>query len=112
MVYHPTPPLLGSPSFLKIPHPSTLPANQSPEVFLINRNAAVELISINTTHVKQQHNIRFKFHFQVHFQYMLGNVCINKMHARQCLYIISLYCRKGFSHPLNFFVVPKRILPV
>ena len=38
---------------------------------------------------------------------MLGNVCINKKHARQCLYIISVYLREGFSHPFNFFAVVK-----
>ena len=27
---------------------------------------------------------------------MLGNVYINKIHARQCLCIIRLYCREGF----------------
>ena len=28
---------------------------------------------------------------------MLGDVYINKIHARQCLYIISLYCREGLN---------------
>ena len=97
--------------FLKIPHPSTLPANQSSQVFLINRNATVKLSSINTIHVKQQHNVGF-FIFKFTLKYMLGNVYINKIHARQCLYIISLYCREGFSHPFNFFVVSKGILHI
>ena len=35
-----------------------------------------------------------------------------KKHARQCLYMISLYCREGFSHPFNFFVVSKGILHI
>ena len=48
--------------FLKFPSP-TLPANRSSQV--INRNAAVQLSSINTIQVKQQHNVGF-FHFQVH----------------------------------------------
>ena len=59
--------------------------------------------SINTIHVKQQHNVGI-FHFQVHSKV---HARYNKIHARQCLYIISLYCREGFSHPFNFFVVSK-----
>ena len=39
---------------------------------------------------------------------MLGNVYINQRHARECLHLISLYCRKGFSHSFNFFVVSKK----
>ena len=65
------------------------------------RNASVKLSSINTTHVKQQHC--WLFHF---------GMFISKKHARQCLYMISLYCREGFSHPFNFFVVSKGILHV
>ena len=45
-------------------------------------------------------------------KYMLGNVYINKIHARQRLYRISLYCKDGFSHAFNFFVVSKEILHV
>ena len=78
-------PLLGSPSFLKIspplPHPPTLPADWSFQVFLINRNATVKLISINTMHVKQHQNIVF-FIFKLTLKYMLGNIYINKIHAR------------------------------
>ena len=98
-----------SPHFLKSPIPQTLPTNWSSQVFLINRNATVKLSSINTIHVKQQHNVGF-FIFKFTLKYMLGNVYINKIHARQCLYTISLYCREGFSHPFNFFVVSKGIL--
>ena len=109
-----TPPLLGSPPphFLKslIP-PSTLPANRSSYVFLINRNATVILSLINTIHLKQQHNIGF-FIFKFTLKYMLSNVYINKIHARQCIYIISLYCREDFSHSFNFFVVSEGILHV
>ena len=36
---------------------------------------------------------------------MLGNVYINKIHARQCFCIISLYCMEDFPHPFNFIVV-------
>ena len=43
---------------------------------------------------------------------MLGNVYINKRHARECLYTISLYCRKGFSNSFNFFVVSKRVFKI
>ena len=35
---------------------------------------------------------RWLFHFQVHSKV---HVRYNKIHARQCLYIISLYCREG-----------------
>ena len=52
----------------------------------------MKLSSVNTIHVKEQQCSLF--HFQV-LKYMLGNVYINKIHARQCLYIISLYCREG-----------------
>ena len=69
------------PPFLKIPHPPTLPTNQSSHVFLTNRNATVKLSSINTIHVKQQHNVGF-FIFKFTLKYMLGNVYINKIHAR------------------------------
>ena len=93
--------------FLKIPHPP-LPANQSFQVFLINGNATVKLSSVNTIHVKEQQCSLF--HFQV-LKYMLGNVYINKIHARQCL-CISSYCNEGFSHPFNFIVVSKGILYV
>ena len=57
-------------------------------------------------HVKQQHKVGF-FIFKFILKYMLGNVSINKIHARQWLYIVSLYCRKGFADPFNFFVVSK-----
>ena len=83
-----SPPLPGPSQFLKIPHPPTLPANWSSQVFLINRNATVKLSSINTIHVKQ-HNIVF-FIFKFTLKYMLGNVYIYKKHASQCL-SISLY---------------------
>ena len=47
---------IGFPNFLKSPSPPpippTLPANQSFQVFLINRNATMKLGSINTIHVK------------------------------------------------------------
>ena len=52
---------------------------------------------MNTIHVKQQHNVGF-FIFKFFPKFMLDNVYINKIHARQCLSIISLYCREGFSH--------------
>ena len=105
-------PLLGSLHFLKSPITLGKSVNQSSRVFLVNRNATVKLSSINTVHVKQQHNIGF-FIFKFTLKYMLGfNVYTNKIHAEQCLYIISLYCREGFSHPFNFFVVFKGILQV
>ena len=75
------------PPFLKIPHPLPLPYRQigHPKFslfFLINRNATVELSSINTILVKQQHNVGFFiFKFILKYmlgiiKYMLGNVCI------------------------------------
>ena len=67
------PPVLGSPSFLKIPHHSTIPVNGSYQVFLINRNATVKLSSIKTIHVKQQ---RWLFHVQDH----------STLHGRSCLH--------------------------
>ena len=52
-------------------------------------------------------NKYYPFFFKFTQKYMLGNVSINKIHTRQCLYIISLYFREGFSHPFNFFAVVK-----
>ena len=43
---------------------------------------------------------------------MLGNAYINKIYARQCLHIISLLYRAGFSNPSSFFVVSKGTLRV
>ena len=71
--------------FLKIPHPPILWANQSSQVFLINRNATVKVSSINTIHVKQQLNDGF-FIFKFTLKYMLGNAYIDKIHSWQCLY--------------------------
>ena len=39
----------------------------------------MKLSSINTIHVKQQHNVGF-FIFKFTIKYMLGNVYINKIH--------------------------------
>ena len=77
------------PPFFKIPHPPPLTENQSYQVFLINRNATVTLSSINTIHVKQQHNVDF-FISKFTLKYMLGNVYINKIHAKQCKYKLGL----------------------
>ena len=105
------PPLLGSPHFLKSPTPPILPANWSSQAFRIDRNATAKLDSMKTIHVKQQHNIGF-FIFKFTLKYMLGNAYNNKIHALQCLYIISLHCRESFPHPFNFFVLSKGILHV
>ena len=97
------------PSICRISHPATLTANRSFQVFLLKKKATVKLRSIYTIHVKQQHNAGF-FIFKFTLKYILvGNVFINKKHARQCLYIISLYYREGFIHPFNFFVISKGI---
>ena len=104
------PPFQNFPHPPPIPRPPTLAVNSSSQVFLINRNASVKLCSINTTHVKQEHDIGFSI-FKFTLKYMLGNVYVNEIHARQCLYIISSYCG-GFPHPFNFFVVSKGILHV
>ena len=95
----PLPPFQNNPPITRIPHPPTLPANPSSQVYLINKNATVKLSSINTIHVKQQHNVGF-FNFKFTLKYMLGIIYIIKIHARKCLYI-SLYSREGFSHPFN-----------
>ena len=98
-------------TFPKTLHPHTLLASWSSKVFLINRNVTEKLSSINTIHVKQQHNSSFFiFKFTLIFTYILGNVCINKIHFRQCLYIISFYCREDFFNSFNFFVVSKEII--
>ena len=39
---------------------------------------------------------------------MLSNVYINKMHARQCLYLKGLYCREGFFPSFKFFCCIQR----
>ena len=52
----------------------------------------LKLSSISTIHVKQQHTVG-PFHFQVHCKYMVGNVYINKIHTRLCLYISLLWGR-------------------
>ena len=56
---------------------STFLANQSSQVFCINRNATVKLSVIDTFHVKQQDNVGF-FIFKFTQKYMLGNVYISK----------------------------------
>ena len=83
------------PFFCDPPPSPTLLGNQSFQVFLINRNATVKLSSIN-----------------IHVKYMLGNVYIDKIHARQSLYIISLYFKEGFSHSFNFCVLSKGIFHI
>ena len=76
----------------------------------MNRNATVKSSSKNIIHVKQKYHIGFFILKFTLLKYMLGNVYIKKIHARQCLYMISLYCREGFSHAFNFFVVSKGIV--
>ena len=82
------PPLLEStpPShLLKSPIPPTLLTNRSSQVLLINRNATMKLSSIHIICVKQQDIVCF-FIFKFTLKQMVGNVYINKIHARQCLY--------------------------
>ena len=76
----PLPPFQNNPPITRIPHPPTLPANPSSQVYLINKNGF--------------------FNFKFTLKYMLGIIYIIKIHARKCLYI-SLYSREGFSHPFN-----------
>ena len=71
---------VSSPPFLKISHPPTLPTNRSSQVFLINRNVTVKLSSMNTIHVKQEHNVGFSI-FKFTLKYMLGNVYGNEIHV-------------------------------
>ena len=78
------------PPFPKILHPPTLPVNRSFQVFLINRHATVKLSSINAIHAKPVHNIGF-FIFKFALKYMSGNIDINKIHASQRSYIVSVY---------------------
>ena len=99
---------ISTPHFKIIP---PITGNRSSQVFLINRNATAKLSSVNNIHVKQQRNVSF-FIVKFALKYMLVNVYINKIHARQCLCIISLHCKEGFSHPFNFLVVSKGILHV
>ena len=74
--------------FLKIPHHPILPTNRLSQVFIINWNATVKLISINTIHLKQQQNLD-SFIFKFTLKYMLDNVYINKIHARQWMFLPS-----------------------
>ena len=69
----------------------------------------LKLSSVNSIQLKQQHNVGFLI-FKVTLKYMLSNGYIDEIHARQCLCIMCLYCREGFSHAFNFFVVSKGIL--
>ena len=85
------PPHFQVPPFFKISHPPTLTANRSSHVFLINRNATVNLSSINTVHVKQQNNVG-SFIFKCSLKYMLGNVYINNIYARHCFAAETLEC--------------------
>ena len=91
----------------------TLPTSGPSQGFLINTNATVKLGSINTITEKEQHNVGF-FFFKLTIKYMLGNVYINKIHARRCLYKIharrSLCYKEGCSHTFNFLVVFQRNL--
>ena len=96
--------------FLKFPIPPPYRQIGHPKFSLLTE-MQLKLNSINTIHVKQQTNVGFLI-FKFTLKYMLGNVYINKIHARQCLYIISLCCREGFSHSFNFFVVSIGILHV
>ena len=68
----------------------TLLTNRPSQDVLINRNATVKLSSINTIHVKQKHNVGLLI-FKFTLKYILGNAYSNKINARQCFYIISLY---------------------
>ena len=56
---HPPLPVLGSPHFLKSPISPPSQQISHPKFSFINKNATVELSSINTIHVKQQHNVDF-----------------------------------------------------
>ena len=93
----------------------TLPTSGPSQGFLINTNATVKLGSINTITEKEQHNVGF-FFFKLTIKYMLGNVYVNKIHARRCLYKIharrSLCYKEGCSHTFNFLVVFKGIFHV
>ena len=82
--------------FLKISHPTTPPYRHlgQPKFSLL-------------TEIQQQHNVGF-FIFKFTLKCMLGNVYINKIHATQCLYIISLYYREGFFPSFQFLCCIQR----
>ena len=100
-----SPPISKSSLFLKSFYPPSLLANWSSHFFLINRNHTVKLSSINTIYEKQQHNFNF-FIFKFTLKYMLGNVYINTIHARQCLYN-KFILQGSFSILSNFSLYPK-----
>ena len=54
---------------------------------LFKKNATVKISLINTIHVKRQHEVGY-FIFKFTLKFMLGNVYINKIYARQCLFLI------------------------
>ena len=91
----------------KIPYFPTLLVNWSYQVLLSSRNATVKLSSINIIHLKQQYKNGFSI-FKLTLKYLLGNVFVHKIHAREFLYIISSFCR-GFPHSFNFFAASKGI---
>ena len=97
--HHPT--LLVSPLFLK-----------SPIVHLTCKSIIQSSPYWQKCNCEIKFNKYYPFFFKFTLKYMLVNVSINKIHARQCLYIISSYFRGGFSHPFNFFIVSKGILHI
>ena len=72
------PPLLGSPPpFLNIRHPPPYRQIVHHKFSLLIEMQPVKLSSINTIHVKQQHNVGF-FIIKFILKRMLGNVFVNK----------------------------------
>ena len=65
---------------------------------------------MNTTLVKQQQKVGF-FIFKFTRKFMLDSVYINKIHAPEFLYIISLYYyREGFFPCFQFQKNPSRLI--
>ena len=97
------------------PPPTPIFKNTSSPILPENRLYQVSLLTemqlSANIHVAQQHNLGF-FIFKFTLAYILGNAYINEIHARQCLYIMSIYFREGFSYPFNFFVISEGILHV
>ena len=79
------------------PHPpifKNTSSPTSPENRLYQVSLLTEMQLLTNIHVTQQHNLGF-FIFKSTLAYILSNVYINEIHARQCLYIMSICFREG-----------------
>ena len=79
------------------PHPpifKNTSSPTSPENRLYQVSLLTEMQLLTNIHVTQQHNLGF-FIFKSTLAYILSNVYINEIYARQCLYIMSICFREG-----------------